>query len=266
MRPNFIGLGAARAGSTWIARNLMQHPDIFLPGKKELHYFDRYFEQGLAYYEQEFEDWSGERAVGEITPQYFHNEEVARLIKVQFPDIKLFVCLRNPIQRAYSHYWRLVAVSSAGPNEDFETVLKNNQEVLNVGCYYDHLCRYYKFFDRSQILVLIFDDLEAKPESFLRSIYGFLHVEDMSATQLAQQRINAAASLQSLGRSKVLWQLYRFLHRLGFYTVASKIERANRRELPPMRPETKRYLINYYEDQIESLQRLIERDLYSWLE
>ncbi len=266
MRPNFIGLGAARAGSTWIARNLMQHPDIFLPGKKELHYFDRHFARGLSFYEQEFADWSGETAIGEITPQYFHNRQVAPLIREQFPGIKLFVCLRNPIQRAYSHYWRLVAVSSTGESENFEEVLKKNREVLEVGCYYDHLCRYFQNFDQKQILVLIFDDLETDPESFLSTIYRFLNVEDRSASQLAQQRINAAASLQGLGRSKTLWQLYRILRKLGLYSIASKIERANRSELPQMKPATKDYLITCYQQQIENLESLIDRDLGSWLE
>lgn len=266
MQPNFIGLGAARAGSTWIARNLMQHPDIFLPGKKELHYFDRNFKNGISYYEAEYADWSGEKAIGEITPQYFHNQKVAELIREQFPDIKLFVCLRNPIQRAYSHYWRLVAVSSTDGQESFEEVLNNNQEVLEVGCYYDHLVRFYQKFDPSQILVLIFDDLEADPETFLSKIYRFLDVEDRSATQLAQQRINAAASLQGLGRSKALWHIYRVLRKLGLNSAANKIERANRSELPQMNPETKNYLISYYRDQTENLQSLIERDLGFWLE
>jgi hypothetical protein len=265
MHPNFVGLGAARAGSTWIARNLMQHPDIFLPSKKELHYFDRHYEKGLTYYQQEFSEWSGERVVGEITPQYFHNEAVAPLIKEQFPDIKLFVCLRNPVQRAYSHYWRLVAVSSGDRQASFEEVLRTTEEVLDVGCYHDHLTRYLRYFKQQQILVLIFDDLEANPQAFLNNMYVFLDVENMSSTFLAQQRINAAASHQDLGRSKVLWYLYRAFSRLRMFRLSSRLEKINSRELQPMKPETKEFLIDYYSVQVKKLQDLIDRDLSSWL-
>ena len=265
MQPNFIGLGAARAGSTWIARNLMQHPDIFLPGKKELHYFDRHFQDGQAYYEHEFAEWAGERVVGEITPNYFHNPTVAPLIKEQYPEIKLIVCLRNPVQRAYSHYWRLIAVSPSDQQKSFEEMLQSTNEILDVGCYYNHLTRYYSHFGPDQILALIFDDLNANPEAFLSNIYAFLDVEDKSSTLLAQQRINAAASHQGLGRSTSLWFVYRLARRLKFYALSNRLEQVNSRELPEMQTNTKQYLIDYYSDQVNKLQDLIGRDLSDWL-
>lgn len=264
MLPNFLGIGANRSGSTWIARNLMEHPDIFLPRKKELHFFDRHYDQGLTYYEDEFSMWSGERAVGEVTPQYFHDPSITPLIKKHLPNIKMFVSLRNPIERAYSQYWRMVATSSVGQTTTFEDVLESNELVLQIGRYYDHLMRFYEYFAKEQILIMIYDDLKSDPSAFLSDLFIFLGVEDGFSSELVEQRINAAASLQSLSRSKSLWYLYRALNRFHLHAPAGKLERFNRRSLPPMNPDTRKFLADYYADQVALLEDMIGRELVGW--
>jgi hypothetical protein len=264
MLPNFLGLGANRSGSTWIARNLMEHPDVFLPRKKEIHFFDRHYEEGLTYYENEFSDWSGERIVGEVTPQYFHNPVVAPLVAKHLPDVKMFVSLRNPIERAYSQYWRMVATSSIDSNSSFEDVLENNELVLQIGHYYDHLSRFFEYFPQDRILIMIYEDIRSDPNAFLGNLHAFLNVKHEPNSELVDQRINAAASLKSLSRSEPLWYLYRALNRFHLYSLAGKLERYNRRSLPAMKPETRQYLLSYYADQVSKLEELTGRDLENW--
>ncbi len=264
MLPNFLGLGANRSGSTWIARNLMEHPDIFLPRKKEIHFFDRHYEEGLPYYENEFSDWSGQSMVGEVTPQYFHNPIVAPLIAKHLPNIKMFVSLRNPIERAYSQYWRMIATSSIDSSTSFEDVLKSNELVLQVGHYYDHLSRFYDYFPQDRILIMIYEDIRSDPDTFLSVLHTFLGVEQGPNSELVDQRINAAASLKGLSRSEPLWYLYRALNRFHLYSIAGRLERYNRRSLPAMKPETRRYLADYYTGQVSKIEEITGRDLDSW--
>ncbi len=264
MLPNFLGIGANRSGSTWIARNLMEHPDIFLPRKKEIHFFDRHYQEGIAYYEGEFLAWNGEHAVGEVTPQYFHDPSITHLIKENLPDVKMFVSLRNPVDRAYSQYWRMVATSSIDPSTTFEDVLESNDLVLQIGCYSDHLTRFFEYFAAEQLLIMIYDDLQENPDTFLDDLFSFLGVGIGPGSELREQRINAAASLKSLSRSKPLWYLYRTLNRLHLYSFAGKLERFNRRSLPSMKAETRRFLVDYYEDQNTKLEKLIGRELTAW--
>jgi hypothetical protein len=66
--PNFILIGAPRAGTTWIAKNLEAHPDIFIPRKKELHFFDYQYSDGLESYASYFRDAGDAKAIGEATP------------------------------------------------------------------------------------------------------------------------------------------------------------------------------------------------------
>lgn len=264
MLPNFLGVGAARAGTTWIARNLAEHPDIFLPRKKELHFFDRHYQEGVSHYEAEFESWSGQSAIGEITPQYFHNETVAVRIKDLLPNVKLLLCLRNPIERAYSHYWKSKASFPDPTNASFEEKLESLPEIINAGFYFDHLQRYMTLFPVEQIHILLFDELEEQPDKVLRDMYTFLHVDSAFTPALMKQKINAGASQGNLGRSKLLWYLYRLFNRMGVYRMAESIEKANTQELPHMQPETQKKLANIYRDQVHQLEDLIKRDLSCW--
>jgi hypothetical protein len=264
MLPNFLGVGAARAGTTWIARNLAEHPDVFLPRKKELHFFDRHFQDGVPVYEAEFEGWSGQSAIGEITPQYFHNEVVATRIKELVPSVKLLFCLRNPIDRAYSHYWKSKASFPDPTNATFEEKLDTLPEIINVGYYFDHLQRYIMLFPGEQIHILLFDELEEQPGKVLREMYSFLNVDPTFTPALMNQKINAGASQGNLGKSKLLWYLYRLFNRAGVHQVAKSLEKANTQELPPMLPETRQKLAKIYRDQVRQLEDLIKRDLSCW--
>ncbi|MBA3731354.1 MAG: sulfotransferase domain-containing protein, partial [Gammaproteobacteria bacterium] len=107
MLPNFLIIGASRCGTTWMANNIKSHPDVFMPPKKELHFFDASFDKGWDYYASFFPDkkCARYRAIGEATPAYLYMPQVARLIKSRLPDVKMIVSLRNPIDRAYSQYW-----------------------------------------------------------------------------------------------------------------------------------------------------------------
>ena len=108
MLPTFLVIGAPRSGTTWIARNLREHPEICLSKKKELHFFDRdeNYERGIAYYESFFTRCSEQQhAIGEATPDYIHVPVAAKRIKEHLPHAKLIVSLRNPRDRVYSRDW-----------------------------------------------------------------------------------------------------------------------------------------------------------------
>lgn len=264
MHPNFLGIGAARSGTTWIARNLEQHPDIFLPSKKELHFFDRHYDDGIASYEQEFAGWTGQKAVGEITPAYLHTEEVAARIHAHLPAARLIVCLRNPIDRAYSSYWKQKASFPENTKGSFEEQLAVRPDMIQVGFYYDHLMRYLRLFRREQMHIVLNDDIEGQPDEVLRGLYRFLEVDDTFKPPTTKHRINAAASQGNMAKSKLGWLLYRGLSRAGAHGLANRLERLNSQEVPAMRPETKAHLRQVYREQTLLLQEFLQRDLSGW--
>ncbi|HEX6995191.1 MAG TPA: sulfotransferase [Gammaproteobacteria bacterium] len=271
--PNFLVIGAPRCGTTWIDENLRRHPEIYMPPKKELHFFDRHYERGIEHYEASFAGWNGEKAVGEATPDYVHGlytshgQDVAGLIAKHLPDAKLIVSLRNPVERAYSHFLNVKAKHEHNLDLTFEEKLRKvrgGAEIIREGFYAEHLSRYYALFPRENILVLLYDDLVADPKAFLERIYRFLGVDPGFESPAMDARINMAAGKKLLARSKSLWYLSRALTRLDAHRLAERVCKLNARPEPRMSDETRRMLVDVYREPNEKLERLLGRDLSHW--
>lgn len=268
MLPNFLVIGAPRCGTTWISENLRRHPDIFMPQIKEVHFFDRHYEEGLQRYESFFEGWKGQKAVGEATPDYMHGAyssvDIPSLIKHHLPQAKLVASLRNPIDRAYSRYWNSKAKFEKNSALSFEEKLADRPEFLEEGCYVDQLRRFYELFPREQILVLLYDDLEKDPSNFIRQIYVFLGVDPDVSSSFEHARINTASGKANLARSKLLYHLTRVLSRADLHNLATRLARYNSVQQPKMSDQTRRRLVEQYRAKNQELAQLIGRDLSHW--
>jgi hypothetical protein len=116
--PDFIIIGAMKSGTTSLYNYLVQHPNVLKGAKKEIHFFDWQYEKGLPYYRSQFPTQpykifmrsfrKYEFICGEASPYYFFHPHVARRVAQDLPHVKLIAILRNPVDRAYSHYWHWV--------------------------------------------------------------------------------------------------------------------------------------------------------------
>ena len=103
--PNFIIIGAARAGTVSLFHHLREHPEIYLPFVKETDFFYKDFDKGLDYYQKSFySGWKDEKAVGDISPWYIYSEDAAKNIHQTIPEVKIIATLRDPIERTFSDY------------------------------------------------------------------------------------------------------------------------------------------------------------------
>lgn len=265
MLPNFIIIGAPRAGTTWMAKNIALHPDVFIPRKKEIHFFDRHYDQGRAFYESWFEEGAGKSAVGEATPAYLFTPGIPEKIKDLVPQARLVVSLRNPVDRLYSRYWNAKGNFRDDWNWSFEEKLSRQPAVIEEGYYVDHLARYYEHFPRERILVVLFEDIEDRPGELLRNIYSFLEVDESFESPLLSQRINSSVAQKGFSQSKMLWYASKALRRVGGHKLAGFVSKLNERPLPPMDPRTRAWLVHdVYREKNIKLQDLIGMDLGRW--
>ena len=265
MLPNFIIIGAPRAGTTWLAANLREHPEIFMPPVKELHFFDAEYEKGIPHYERWFNQASGEPAVGEATPSYLYLPFVAERIAAHLPDIKLIACLRDPVERLYSRYWNAKAKYPENTDLTFEQKLEKKPLFIHEGLYADHLERYFRLFPRENILITFYEDLKDNPGGYLRNIYRYLSVDEGFESPLLKQTVNSAASKNKISKSKALWHLYQGLMKIRAFGLAEYVHRANMIPYPPMRQETRRWLVeDVYAESNRRLSDLVGRDLSHW--
>ncbi len=166
MLPTFLGIGAPKAGTTWVHRLLESHPDICVPAhRKEVHYFDLHFDEGPAWYERFFPvpgaGWPAPKAMGEFTPHYLYDGVVpARVATV--PTIERFILIvRDPVDRAFSHY--RFRRRQDNTNLSFEEFLEAEPTALEWGFYGRHLAPWLDELARSRFLVLVYEDAVADP-------------------------------------------------------------------------------------------------------
>ena len=172
--PSFLGLGTQRAATTWVHNCLKEHPQVFMPDIKELAFFDLNYDKGQAYYESFFKGATGNEVIGEITPDYIFCEACPERISRHLPNVKVFVILRNPIDRAFSAY---KFFGHKHPGLSFEQAIENEPSILAKGLYYEQLQRYFLYFDQKSFLVLFYEDLMENNLRVIQEIYRVIGVD-----------------------------------------------------------------------------------------
>lgn len=298
--PNTFIIGAAKSGTTSLYDYLRQHPDIFMSPVKEPCYF-AYAENppemagpgdeasnrksGVVYtmdaYRALFAGATTESIVGEASPVYLYDEDAPRLLREHCPDATLIALLRNPIERAYSHYLHLLQAGRE-PLHDFEAALDAEDERVEagwewswhyrrMGCYGEQLEHYLEYFDREQLHVYRFEELTEGPIRFAQTVYRALGVDPSFVPDTGIRR-------RATGIPKLEW-LHQFIgtpdHFLRRWSRAVLPEAVRDRiltwvknanlEKPPMSDHARARLADVYRGDVRRLEDLLDSNFSDWL-
>ena len=203
--PDFVIIGAQKTGTSSLFRYLRQHPQLRVSFRKEVHFFDGGldpdaddFRKGQAWYRSHF-PWKGSVADGqkvfEASPLYVFNPLAAKRIAELLPDAKLILVLRDPVERAISHYFHEVRkgreplplmealqkeeerLAPALASEDYKSYEFIHYSYKSRGLYGEQLARYLEHFSMERILILSSEDMFADPQSTLRQVFEFVGVD-----------------------------------------------------------------------------------------
>jgi hypothetical protein len=277
MLPTFIIAGPPKAGTSSLQYYIRNHPQIYVP-EGEPHFFCDHFEQGLKYYSKFFEGWSGQKAVGEKTPCYFYMPEIPKRIKEYFPGIKLLFIYRNPIERAYSQYWHNVRryvefdtfdkaikreIDGVKPIVETERVrfIYDREpglfSYLSIGRYAEHIERWKRCFDKSQMFHMVLEDLD---KATLRKVLEFLEVDsDFEFGEL--KKFNVGGSPRSLWLTKIT---RRFEYIKFFHDGFDRFINFKRGEYPPMNQKIREFLGQYFIQYNKEFERLTSCSAGNW--
>lgn len=287
-KPTFLGVGTQKGGTTSMYSILKRHPQIFLPNTKEIHFFDKNYDENSDIYYSFFKEAKTEhKAIGEITPNYMYDPNVPeRIYKNLGQDIKLIFILRNPADRAFSNY--KMNIERNNETNTFKQAIekdlkkiKNNEDYRVVfhyikrGFYAEQIKRFYKYFDKENMLFLLFeeDTIKNREKSF-EKIYEFIGVDKLNIpvnikitpnvrhkSKKADKILNTAHPINQLAK-KIISNKNLRTNIKYFFTKLNQKPTADKSELIEMRP----YLINeIYKESILELQDLIDRKLDNWL-
>ncbi len=255
---NFVGIGAQRSATTWLAECLREHPEICLAHPKELEFFSgERFKFGLEWYKKHFHIKKQNKVLGEFTSTYIYVPQAAERIKQVSPDVKIITCLRNPIDRHISH---------------------KMTKPLDRGLYYSHLKHYFDLFPRTNILVMIYEDIVQNPQAFISRIYSFLGVDSSFTPKSLDQIINPKKSyklpfvknsidkvINLIENSKIGVYIKKVLIKLGFRTLFYKIDKANTKQIikTELSAGEREKLKKFYQEDVRKLEQLLNRKLWS---
>ena len=271
-KPNFLIIGAMKAGSTSLRYHLSNHPYIAIPNG-EPHFFDSdiNYSEGEGWYKDKVlkNSKNGYLICGEKTPSYLYYEKCAERIYALNPDIKIIVILRNPIQRSYSHYWH--AIKKGNEYLSFEkAVEKEISNYSSIGEYNKYLERsdyqkfikiYLNFFSYKQFCFIKFEDLKGKPEETLRGLFKFLElppkeieftIVKKNVTRIPSFPIFLYLSRKVFGKNNPIF--------LKFKSLLMKKAPG----YPPMKIVTYQFLKKYFEEKNTELSKLINIDVSDW--
>ena len=277
--PNFFIIGAQKAGSSWLAANLGEHPDVYVAGP-EIHYFDKDFNyaRGIEWYESHFADAGGASRVGEKTPDYLwaegqgcegHMPDVHKKLHGAYPDAQLIVVLRNPVERAVSAVNHIVRSLRISPVHRLDDLLLGRKKhlieghgCLEMGMYLDQILEYQKLFPPERFLFLIFEeDILKTPEETMAKVCRFLDIDPDHTFANLNRRINEF-NRSFLGLLTDYYTTNGFLRKLSWRVDQARVLPINKKKPSPRALEA---LYAHYSEANERLFEFLGRRPSSWL-
>lgn len=280
---DFVGVGAARCGTTWLAACLAEHPSVQLPDRKELHYFnsERKYEPRLGWLAERFDAPAAGRLRGEFTPRYLLSERALDRIAGHFPRARILVLLRDPVDRAWSQYSYFRLVKKKEPERDFERALEGRyrEDYVAKGRYGTALTRLFERFPRERVWVGRYETIRDDPAALLRSLFAFLEIDPDFRPSLLDRVVNASRGGHCLPpagwATTVRWLTTTANPLVDRYRgrILRRVERVNRR-LDARRPAAElerpdaatreRIFERYFAAELARAEALLGEELTAW--
>ena len=246
--PDFFVIGPGRTGTTSLFHYLDQHPSLSKSAYDELGFFDVNFHLGFHWYRSLFPSILTKFRIKlktnffmtyDVTPSYVRRPWIARRIKKLFPNSKLIIILRNPIDKTYSHYY---LSTTSGETRNFEEVIKKDMDdiskwnvnskddnyfatkveksILARGFYVEQLLSWFELFPKNQILIISSDELALNTKNTMNEIFKFLNLPEYEIPNTDKVNVSKYSKMNPDTRKLLMnffkpynEQLFKFLDR-----------------------------------------------------
>lgn len=263
--PRIFVIGAAKAGTSSLARWLDDHPAVAVAKQKEVNFFsyDPVWANGVQWYADQFPA----DAIGcDASPSYLPSPAAADRLHRTQPAARIIALLRDPVERTYVHYWWLRLFGAE--DREFLDVVKTEltDELTPLGCvdtsrYVTHLERWAGSFPRDQLLVADFLRLRDEPSELFREICRFAGIAEVEP-----ESVGTAFNVSRQVRSQRLWQLGRLRGRRSWREQPKGLDRllVRKHDRPPMEPAARAMLVDYFAPYDERLRAFWGRPVLPW--
>lgn len=287
--PNFMCLGVTKSGTTSLYDILIQHPEIYIPKFKEPHFFDitENFKNGVQWYSDNYFKKANKKIIADFTPSYFFDSNAPkRILETLGPSMKFVVLLRNPVDRAYSHYWHskrdihedirfLEALEiedqrlyEYNKKSDYLSFLRHSY--INQGLYSQMLERYLEYFCLDNFLFIHFEnEFVIDRKTTIKKILNFLDIDDTVTLDINIKSNSSSKeiskTLKKIMKSKSWFRkiLKNLIPSIKIrQIIRNKIQRLNNTTFkhPILDANVKMMLYNkYFKEDIKQLERILNK-------
>ena len=310
---NLFVVGAAKSGTTALYHFLNLHPEIFLSPIKEPHYFskdirfskfsdnyrnrnyfdlEKYFAKEVLefkqiafiedskHYESLFKNSSSEKYLGEVSNGYLISKKAYKEIYKYNKNSKIIMILRNPLERAFSHWRQEFRAGFSHSDNFYDDIVKDynlndwqwggiSNTYVQLGLYSEQIKKYFDLFPKENIKVFLYDDLINNPKKLRKDLFNFLNVSDFEVD--FSKRHNSDFE----GKNFIINQLFKFYRKHDYYLKhftpnpikirLKKLLFRNKKAFNTISNEEKNKLIDYFSDDITKTAKLLNRDLSHWI-
>jgi len=273
-KPSFVGIGVQKCASTWIHRILEDHPQVFVSTPKEIDFFSYHYHFGFEWYEKHFPE--GE-VCGENSPSYFCDLRVPMRVRKFDSNMKIIVCLRDPVERLVSHHAHEVRLGHVDEAISFAKALQNNPMYVEQSMYAKYLTEWLSFFPQEQLLILLQEDIRCKPDEVAATLYAFLGVDTSFKSTFLEKKANPSIKPKFSFLESSLKETASFLRSLGLEILVKRIKGLTwiknlrqknmqdiHRVLPELSVEDIKALDVIFKPELKHLQTLTGLDLKEW--
>ena len=263
---NFVGIGPGKSGTTWIYLALKSHPSVAISKVKETNYFNDNFHRGENWYHNLF-PIDSRKTHGEISNTYIFDKTVPKKIYSYNPQMKIISVLRDPIERAVSHYFFLKRNGATYGN--FSDAILDRPDLLSRGLYFSLLSNYAIQFSRDQLFIRTFDDFKFNTEGFYGELCEFLGIANLYTQMPESSRLSSSAP-----RSAYLARLAKYsalkVRSMGFPIVVESLKRSSLSSILYKKTSYDLFsevqdnlgtLISYYDEDVSALSEFMGMDL-----
>jgi len=233
--PNFLIIGPPKSGTSSLFYYLCLHPCVAIPKKKEIYFFDLDYSNGMNWYKAHFPTifqkyimiaQHGYFSTGEATPSYLFNPHAPKRVYQSIPDVKLIILLRNPIDRAYSHYYHMVRCGyeslSFGDaiakeqewlprerelyslDDKYISSRYRNFSYLAQSIYIDQILNWHKYFSKQQLLIINSEHFYNNTRAAMKTAYDFLSLPENILNQFQPTNVSRYPPMNPTTRKKLI--------------------------------------------------------------
>jgi Sulfotransferase domain len=270
--PDFVAVGPARTGTTWL-HGMLSHRVLLPRNTKETHYFDLFYDRGLDWYQAYFAGYPRDRLVGEVTPAYFPKPEVRERMARVMPACRIICTLRDPVERAYSTYRMLIRSGFRVQTFEQEAV-RPGSLIFEGNRYASHLRGWQELFGADNVATFLYDQLQADEQAFADSVCDFLGAARIDLSEIGQSlwrnsmpQMPRNVRIAGWVRHFRFWLKSRHAERVVLALERWGVWRFffdGPKKFPPLDPEIEARMRTFFLPEVEALEKLLDKDLTAW--